>query len=401
MQDVLAAFRELNREHLAFLWEVRCSGEADGLDPDDRTLLRAMEAHPDLYPLWDRLEFVRPPASGEILIGGVNPLFHVMTDTVIENQVAASDPPEARTALTALQEAGFSRGRAVHIVAGLFTEHLWEVLYHQRPFNRAAYAWRLRLLADLAREAGPTLRRADLLGGNVRRVRLQAPGRNDPCPCGSGLKYKKCCGRFPAPELRPESGLFVLTGGSPYVSEGYLQTAEQDDVPLRLHNMSAVAAALARDLGDPEGALYAYRRMLQVAEGVEDEDRREGLVGNVLEELVSFCLQHPRFAAEGAEAARRGAMLQGDSDRAVRWTWELDEAELRTLAGQVKEAEAIFRRVVEEAPDEFFVQHRWADWLEAQGRKEEARAVWLRLLASGALTPDEEEMAQARLRALQ
>ncbi len=22
-----------------------------------------------------------------------------------------------------------------------------------------------------------------------------APGRNDPCPCGSGKKYKKCCGR--------------------------------------------------------------------------------------------------------------------------------------------------------------------------------------------------------------
>jgi SEC-C motif len=20
------------------------------------------------------------------------------------------------------------------------------------------------------------------------------PGRNDPCPCGSGRKYKKCCG---------------------------------------------------------------------------------------------------------------------------------------------------------------------------------------------------------------
>jgi preprotein translocase subunit SecA len=23
----------------------------------------------------------------------------------------------------------------------------------------------------------------------------QKPGRNDPCPCGSGKKYKKCCGR--------------------------------------------------------------------------------------------------------------------------------------------------------------------------------------------------------------
>jgi len=21
----------------------------------------------------------------------------------------------------------------------------------------------------------------------------QQPGRNDPCPCGSGLKFKKCC----------------------------------------------------------------------------------------------------------------------------------------------------------------------------------------------------------------
>ena len=23
----------------------------------------------------------------------------------------------------------------------------------------------------------------------------QPPGRNDPCPCGSGKKYKKCCGK--------------------------------------------------------------------------------------------------------------------------------------------------------------------------------------------------------------
>ena len=29
-------------------------------------------------------------------------------------------------------------------------------------------------------------------GGTV--VRGPQPGRNDPCPCGSGKKYKKCCG---------------------------------------------------------------------------------------------------------------------------------------------------------------------------------------------------------------
>ncbi|MBQ4493021.1 MAG: SEC-C domain-containing protein [Elusimicrobiaceae bacterium] len=25
-------------------------------------------------------------------------------------------------------------------------------------------------------------------------VKEKEPGRNDPCPCGSGKKYKKCCG---------------------------------------------------------------------------------------------------------------------------------------------------------------------------------------------------------------
>ena len=29
----------------------------------------------------------------------------------------------------------------------------------------------------------------------VRKTASQKVGRNDPCPCGSGKKYKKCCGR--------------------------------------------------------------------------------------------------------------------------------------------------------------------------------------------------------------
>ncbi len=38
-------------------------------------------------------------------------------------------------------------------------------------------------------------------GAGTREVKrqpvkkAQKPGRNDPCPCGSGKKYKKCCGR--------------------------------------------------------------------------------------------------------------------------------------------------------------------------------------------------------------
>ena len=30
--------------------------------------------------------------------------------------------------------------------------------------------------------------------GRQEPVRFSKVGRNDPCPCGSGNKYKKCCG---------------------------------------------------------------------------------------------------------------------------------------------------------------------------------------------------------------
>ena len=62
-------------------------------------------------------------------------------------------------------------------------------------------------LADLARRARSTedveaeeeaVRKAkEEREKDPEKYRLkagQAVGRNDPCPCGSGKKYKKCCG---------------------------------------------------------------------------------------------------------------------------------------------------------------------------------------------------------------
>ncbi|MBQ1945450.1 MAG: SEC-C domain-containing protein [Clostridia bacterium] len=39
-------------------------------------------------------------------------------------------------------------------------------------------------------------REAQKAGQAAQPVRVdKKPGRNDPCPCGSGKKYKACCGR--------------------------------------------------------------------------------------------------------------------------------------------------------------------------------------------------------------
>jgi uncharacterized protein YecA (UPF0149 family) len=48
--------------------------------------------------------------------------------------------------------------------------------------RKLADSWRKQAEAELDRRA---------------KVAIAGPvGRNDPCSCGSGLKYKKCCGRI-------------------------------------------------------------------------------------------------------------------------------------------------------------------------------------------------------------
>jgi len=41
-----------------------------------------------------------------------------------------------------------------------------------------------------------------------------APGRNQPCPCGSGKKYKHCCGGASAKPsaLKPRKPLYIAIG---------------------------------------------------------------------------------------------------------------------------------------------------------------------------------------------
>ena len=102
--------------------------------------------------------------------------------------------PEARRALEAL-------GTALH----LWSE--FDRLISEKPTEGA----------ESVGETVANLRQLDQVVGDAigvvvseqRRVRLQqtrpqgtsgayvktaAPGRNDPCPCGSGRKYKQCCG---------------------------------------------------------------------------------------------------------------------------------------------------------------------------------------------------------------
>jgi preprotein translocase subunit SecA len=63
---------------------------------------------------------------------------------------------------------------------------------------RMLFSYRVRKEEDIKRTATKT--NYVTSGGSEPEkkkpvVKGQKVGRNDPCPCGSGKKYKKCCGR--------------------------------------------------------------------------------------------------------------------------------------------------------------------------------------------------------------
>ena len=70
----------------------------------------------------------------------------------------------------------------------------WQAKYGQEPMDD--FKWRCEKIKALTRQSMPIRRSAEALLDSVTPpiVRPVRPGRNDPCTCGSGKKYKKCCG---------------------------------------------------------------------------------------------------------------------------------------------------------------------------------------------------------------
>jgi uncharacterized protein YecA (UPF0149 family) len=50
----------------------------------------------------------------------------------------------------------------------------------------------MQMMANLLRHQRPAALIMEMLARDDKSP--EKVGRNDPCPCGSGKKYKKCCG---------------------------------------------------------------------------------------------------------------------------------------------------------------------------------------------------------------
>ncbi|MET3576963.1 YecA family protein [Bhargavaea ullalensis] len=104
-------------------------------------------------------------------------------------------PTRAFSALMDYGEVVFDNDGQMNTVVRLFFEvmnntRLWQNLGHT-PNELSGRRQPVNVLAD----AGPIGGARSAHGEKPQPAASEKVGRNDPCPCGSGKKYKKCCGK--------------------------------------------------------------------------------------------------------------------------------------------------------------------------------------------------------------
>lgn len=240
---------------------------------------------------------------------------------------------------------------------------------------------------------------------------MSPPGRNDPCPCLSGAKYKHCCGRLgPAGPRRAPAGEAAaqVNLGNGLARRGRLEEASASferalaldpDLAEAHHNLGTVLL----ETGHRELAVERYRRATAANPGYAEAHESLGGVllelGRIEEAVASYrrALEiRPASVCAWHNLANALAGLGRIDDALVAYrralALEPNSAELHNNlgsllrgCGHLEEAVACFSRSIDLAPDFAEAHANMGLAQRLQSRPHEARASCLRALE---LKPD-------------
>lgn len=105
---------------------------------------------------------------------------------------------EAGRVEESLDEKDYDEQKRLYVIAVIREQLRRDALNEKRKKDledevaarRAEIEEKQKLIAGLERVRADLQLRVDELSRSAKR-----PGRNEPCPCGSGKKYKQCCGK--------------------------------------------------------------------------------------------------------------------------------------------------------------------------------------------------------------
>lgn len=176
------------------------------------------------------------------------------------------------------------------------------------------------------------------------------PGRNDPCPCGSGKKYKKCC------QGKVESRLPLQYGQA----------------------NAAMPNGTAKRPAPTPAELNQMVALFNAGQHAELESRARSLVGRYPDSGFVWKILGATLQAQGKDslsALRKAAELLPDDAEAH---YNLGNTLL--ILGRLDEAVASFRRALQTRPDDAEAHYNLANTLLMLGRPDEAEAGYRRAL---------------------
>ena len=117
---------------------------------------------------------------------------------VVDNQLRENNPPVTKESYDKLIDAWYSAREAKEKIGAIVIEEIYDVMKENQPYDEKRYTQALRNMVQQCIDLWRYTWNSDRMG----RMGIQQPivkekkvYPNDPCPCGSGKKYKKCCGR--------------------------------------------------------------------------------------------------------------------------------------------------------------------------------------------------------------
>lgn len=311
---------------------------------------KILDYHPEVRTLFRCRDKLAEP----IEINGVNPILHVAMEAVAYNAVNRGEPGAVRQAFERLRKEGLSEHAAL---AGIGRVILAEI--HSTLFDEALRQRRLTGRLNL-----------------LSTRKLKFPERNEPCPCGSGLKFKKCC--------LPIADVFYVnqSAGKLELGIGYYVTShclpdKPEDWPVYILENRAHIAEYLEESGLIEEARNAFEENYREALNLGDD----AYVENALYDLLTLCLNHRELSQAGIEYGRK--LLSVVKEPAAKATIECDIADLIGRANGFEEGEREFQRLIMENPGSWFIRYRRALYLLEHGRRDEAKQVLLQITSQG------------------
>ncbi len=200
----------------------------------------------------------------------------------------------------------------------------------------------LDLLNGPVLENLPEGTRREIASGFTFKRETPKVGRNDPCPCGSGKKYKKCCGntvQSPArAKISSEGRTDALRTASPTISSAQVRSLAVSDLPRldpeRMSTGAVIAlfkvASLRHQWKTAEAALDALADRTDLPGGCSVDEYRAELIHEAMEVGAED-------VATGQISALKDQSVLSETDR-LALALIRGEVDLETLESSVRKA---------------------------------------------------------------